>query len=499
MSRPVSRSLALLALAKGALACASVTPAPQAAPVAEPAAPPPPEVDAHRLCEVIREVEDAAYLGRRAAIQAQFDRDLEANPDDREAAFAALYAIENENARWKAFRKDAAAHPESAIGPLGECFVYAQWKVNDQARVPCEAAQTRLEGAAVVDLALAWMAQRQGRPEEAVSRYRTALDKDPGCTPARAGLARAHEAAGAIDDALAEWKSAIDESPDCFSCAAERAALLERTQGATAALPDLDVALAIVPDHLPTLQRYAAALVGTDDARALAAYEQAIAHGAITPSTLWPAAQLAKGAGQIDKALAYGEQTSQADPSSPEVWRFLATLYKERGEEAGVERASLEVIRLSPNDPEAHLAVAVAAKAQGRFVAALEHLEIAAASVRAEGGDPAWEAPVQSEVDAFLRELGVDPAGVKGNIDRVLGVVERQGRKAFEAQKAQAPDLKGQVDLVVVTDPSGRVTDVKVRRDTLGNQRVAATLSAWFRRATIEGGAKRYALELEFE
>ena len=93
----------------------------------------------------------------------------------------------------------------------------------------------------------------------------------------------------------------------------------------------------------------------------------------------------------------------------------------------------------------------------------------------------------------------MNPNGINGSIDAVIQTVETRARQAFQVLKDADPELKGRIDLTLTTDKSGKVVQVSVKRDSLGVQRVAASLLADFRRATIQGGAKRYALELEFE
>lgn len=499
MLRSLPTTVLSTALLVGGAACAPAKPEVKA-PVAP--APKPPEVDPHRLCEVIARVEDSVYQGARAAVRTELEAAAAKDPKDRAAAFGALFAIDDDNARWKAFHADSEANPESGLGPLGECFVYASWKMPDQAEAPCAAAAEALGSAALVEVARGELAARRERTDEARAHYEQAIAADAGCVPARTGLARAEAAAGNAEAAVASLEAALSAWPQCFSCAAEKAALVEKASGIEAALPHWEAALAIVPDHPATLKRYAAALVGKDDGKALLAYEKAIARGRADFQTLHAAARLARALGQADKALDFGERASQAEADDAELWRLLASLYEGKNDVPGLEKAWGEVLRLLPQDPAAHLALARASKGQDRYVSALEHYEAAVAALAAttsQGASQELQQAAGGELSQLLVELSIDERGASGSVNRVVGVVQRQARKVFEARVKEHSGLKGKLDVVVVTNKDGGVDEVRIERDTLGDSHVAAAVLGNLRRAKISGGAKRYALELEFE
>ena len=463
------------------------------------AAVPTSDVDPHRLCEVYREVSDAAYLGQRLRARKEFEADRRKHPQDRAARFGELLAIPAENDRWKAFRKDGEANPESGVGPLGECLVYADWKLADQAKIPCARADEKLPNTAIVQFAQGRLAASSGDTEAATGHFKKALSLDPACTPAQLSLAAMNEKNGQLDEAIAGYGAAFDAAPDCITCIASKADLLEQTQGIDAALSSWEALLEIVPDHAQTLKRYAAGLVGKDDARALAAYEKAIVSGSAERGTLLAAAKLASGVGDLNKALDYAERASQMEADDLEMWQFMFSLYQKKQDVTGLERVATEILRLDPANIECHLVLAEQSKTSGRYVSVLDHLEAAVAAAAGEGTDPAQGERARTSLNAFLAELGVNPNGINGSIDAVIQTVETRARQAFQVLKDADPKLKGRIDLTLTTDKSGKVVQVSVKRDSLGVQRVAASLLADFRRATIQGGAKRYALELEFE
>src|SRR5690606_6884322 len=112
------------------LAVAACAPAEKPKPVAA-AKPKPPEVDPRELCNVVAEVEDARARGSLDAVTTSLAQRAASSAEDRAAAFGAIFAIVDEQARWKAFKADRDEHPDSALGHLGECFTYAGWKMMD--------------------------------------------------------------------------------------------------------------------------------------------------------------------------------------------------------------------------------------------------------------------------------------------------------------------------------------------------------------------------------
>lgn len=483
------RSLTLVSLALGVVACA---PAEKVAPVAE--KPKPPEVDPRALCAVVSEVEDARARGTVDAVQAGLEQRASR---DRAAAFGAMYSIVDEDARWKAFKAERAARPESVVGHLGECFTYASWKMADQAKGPCAAADSSLKSLALVDVARGDLARALGDEAGAKERYQAALATDDKCVPALLRLARV-EASSEASAAVATYDRALAAGPKCFSCAFEKAELVEKSQGIEAALPVWEAALALAPEHPSTVKRYAAAQAGRDDAAALQAYEKAISLGVNDASTLVAAARLAEKSGDLEKALVHARAAAKVQPDDAANWRFVATLATGHKDVKGAAAAYSEVLRLVPDDADAHMALARAEAEDGRWVESLGHLEAAVASLDAPE-QAEQKAAADKELAALLEKLLVRKGGAKGNANRVIAVVQGDVRQVFEQQKKLKKDLTGVVEITVVTAADGTVQEVTIAKDSLNDAMVAAALVGNLRRATIVGGAKRYNFELEFQ
>lgn len=459
----------------------------------------PPEVAAHALCETMLEVDDAIARGQRDEKRKELSAVALQDPTDAAARFGVAMSMETENDRWQAFKGDGQLNPESVVFPLGECFVYAWWKMADQQTKPCDEAAGRVDDLALVDVARGELLRRDGKPAQALARYDAALATDARCVPALIGKARAQAAAGDAAAARATYKSAQALAPDCFLCAQERAAVVEDQEGKAAARPLWKEALALQPDHAPTVRRYAATQVGHDDKAALAAYEKAISLGVEDRDTLVAAARLAEKMGALDRAAAHAKRAAEAEKSDVKSWRLLAELNEKKGDAAAAGKAYKQILELVPDDWAAHLALARAAKKGERLIEALTHYEAATRALE-EAGEDASQAKVaaNTELGELLRALQIPDKGSEGTATRVVSIVQSRVRKLYEAARKKERGLKGTVEVVVVTREDGTVKSVKIKKDGLKNATVAAALVGNLQRARIVGGAKRYSFELDF-
>jgi tetratricopeptide (TPR) repeat protein len=489
----------IAALAPLALACGTAKEEVKDDEAPPPAAPPPPEVEAHALCGAVLAVDDAWARGTLEATRERFAQVEATNATDAVARFGARLAIEKENDSWQAFKADSEAHPDSVVRPLGECFVYARWKMADQAKGPCELASQRVDDLALVDVALGDLAAARKDYAAAVVAYDKALAVDGQCTPALLRKARAQRAAGDAKSAGATYLSALKQQSDCFVCAAERADLVEQSEGTSAARGEWERALQIAPDHAPTVQRYAASQVGADDGKALAAYEKAIALGVKDKATLLAASRLASKTGDAAKAVTHAQAAAKVYSDDVGILRLVVSLQDKKGDAAGADAANAKILELLPDDWQAHLALARSAKKGSRLVDALNHYDAATRALEGAGDDVSAEkVAANAELGTLLRELKIPDKGASGNVTRVVGVVQGRVRPLFEAAKKKQKGLKGMIEVVVVTEKDGSVKDVEISKDSLSDPKVAAALVGNLRRATIVGGAKRYSFELEF-
>lgn len=496
-----SLAIALAAFTLALSACETTPPPPPAPPVK---APPPSDVDGAALCQVVAEVEDAVVQGRARELRDRLDA---APPTDRAKRFGAIFAVTNEQERFRAFKEDGVQFPGSPVSPLGQCFVYADWKMEDQATGVCLTADTAMAGAPIVDVARARLMRKKGALDAAAALTDNALSRDASCAAALVEAARVQAAGGDADKAFAAWERARASWPGCFGCAVEAARLADASTDRSRAVPLWEAALAIHPGSPLALKQYAAALAATDAPKALAAYQRAVAAGADDLPTLLGGAHLAAITGDIAVGLTFAEKAAAQQKNEIDAWRLVLALSQRRndaaqGDPARAAAAAREVLRLVDEDVPALLLLARQARASGALVEAVVRYDMAARAIaagRTTGAAPADLEAAKKEHTELLTGLFVAAAPAKGKAESVVRQVQGAVQKLFLERLKKKKGLAGTLDVAVVVSAAGSVDSVEITSDSLGDAEVAASVVANLRRANITGGAKRYSFTMEFK
>ncbi len=488
--------------------CVALVLACETTPEAAPAAPAPPQpssdVDGAALCQVVAEVEDASERGKARELRAA----LESAPAaDRAKRFGAQLAVANDQERFRSFREDAEQHPGSGVAPLGQCFVYADWKMEDQASPVCLKADTALRGAPIVDVARARLMRKKGAHDAALALVDNAVSRDGSCVAAHMEAGRVHAARGDPDKALASWERARASWPGCFLCAVEAARLAEASLERARAIPLWEVALQIDPGSPLALKHYGAALAQSEPQRALDAYRRAIDAGADDLPTLLGAAQLAASGGDVAAGLLFAERAAAVQKNEIDAWRLVLSLAQRRNDAAQGDpdravAAAREVLRLVDEDVAALLVLARRARAAGDLVDAVVRYDAAARALgagRVAGVEAADLEAAKKEHAGLLGDLRVSATGAKGKPDTVVRQVQGAVQQLFLERLKKKKGLAGALDVAVVVSAAGTVDSVEIVSDSVGDAAVAASVVANLRRATISGGAKRYSFTMELK
>ncbi len=465
-----------------------------------------PELDVVKVCDAIVDVGDAAARGALAARRQHHEITASS---DRHAAFAAMLALPTPEERFRAFHADSERFSASGVGVLGECLVYASWsKMGPEAARACDVAASKLgPTAVVVEVARAESALLHDRnPQLALTRADAALALAPGCSALHVVRARARAAAGDVRAARDAWAEAATAAPKCFRCLVEQASLEEQVDtgpaGRAAAVSVWERALQLAPDHADTLRRFAAATAGIDDARALRAWEAAIAAGARDYPTLLAAAQIAGRTAtsptEIDVALGYAKRAADVSKQDPEPRRLVVELAVRRGAVEEARTAARGVLDLIADDVLANAALARIAVTSGPLVDAVTGYDAAVAALdRGAVVDAEVATAIRAEQAGLLVRLQVNDAKrPNGTVNAVANATQRALQTLWRDRIAKKNTTKGgTLTIVVESAADGRVLSTQLRTDTVGDQEIAAAAVAWLSRATISGGARRHTLE----
>jgi hypothetical protein len=466
----------------------------------------PPELDVVKLCDAIVDVGDAAARGALAARRQHHEINA---MSDRHAAFAAMLALPTPEERFRAFHADSERFSTSGVGVLGECLVYASWsKMGPEAARACDLAASKLgPTAVVVEVARVESAVLHDRnPQQALARADAALAIAPTCSALHVERARARAAFGDLRSARDAWAEAAAAAPKCFRCLVQQAALEEEIDtgpaGRAASVSLWEGALKLAPDHPETLRRFAAAIAGLDDARALRAWEAAIAAGARDYPTVFAAAQLAarnaSSPAELDVALGYAKRAADVAKQDPEPRRLVVELAVRRGAVDEARAAAARVLELVADDVLANAALARIAVASGPLVDAVTSYDAAVASLdRGAVVDAAVASAIRAEQAGLLARLQVNDAKrPTGTVNAVANATQRALQTLWRDRIAKKSTTRGGTLTVVVESAAdGHVLSTQLRADTLGDPEIAAAAVAWLSRATISGGARRHTLD----
>jgi len=233
--------------------------------------------------------------------------------------------------------------------------------------------------------------QKQGRLDEAISRYRQAIKLKPDHVQAYNNLGLALSSQGRFDEAAGQFNRALQLSPD-FSDAYYNLAIALKSQGKLDdAITNYRLAIQFNPDYAEAHHNLGNVLEiqGKPD-EAAAHYRQAIR---IKPDDAKAHNNLGiilKTQGKLDEAISHYCQALQSDPNYAEACNNLGNvliLQNKLDEAAGYYRRALTI---KPDYPEAYYNLGIVLEKQSKFREAVENY---CQAVRLK---PDWQAPLKN-------------------------------------------------------------------------------------------------------
>jgi tetratricopeptide (TPR) repeat protein/class 3 adenylate cyclase len=356
----------------------------------------------------------AAYLRGIGALARQ-DR-----KDHREMAVAAFE---------ESLRQEPGYAPSHA--GLGEALLRVYER--DRRDAPGLLAKARLSSEKAVSLddklpaariALAAVDLRQGRHEEAIRGYESALQLEPGNAEALRGLAGAFRAAGNVAGAETIYKRAVERSPDYWGGYNDLGVFYSAIGRYREAEESFRKVAALVPDSYSAHRSLAGVL-----------YQQGHVDEAIAMSMaslqLRPSAEAYSNLGTIEfsrgrylESAAYFEKAVELNPSRHVLWGnlgdacIMAPELRPRASRAyrqALSQAERELL-LNPRDADLHASAATYLQGLGERARAVAEVEQARAL-----------APAALDY-LFLAGLVYEAAGRRGD---ALGALEEAARKGY--------------------------------------------------------------------
>jgi tetratricopeptide (TPR) repeat protein len=293
--------------------------------------------------------------------------------------------------------------------------------------------------------------RRQGRLDDAQARFTAALEDDPDCATAHAGLARVAEERGDLDAAVASWDRYLALEADDHAIAMRRQELMEMRASiaALAAAAESATSARARGETFSELGRLRA--VASDATGAAAAWRAALKTNADEAAWRRGLALALEASGDRDGAAAEFRRVLKGVPDDGTALYHLAALARRSGDAHGEESAWTLLVTRRPDDLYGARALASFATRSGPAVRERVLVTLpsgpAAARVRAlvEADAGAWDA-VETALETALLADASDPWTLDVLSDLLARRPDMLGRLAARAQaaiKAAAPKPAG--------------------------------------------------------
>lgn len=417
------------------------------------------------------------------------------DPGHPASKFLTAYAREDRRAAWRDLDAVRKAYPGIALGYLGMLAIYSEWKLPEQAEQTYQKCVTLDPGLAVAHARLGAMYVAKGDLARGEALYRKALAVDPEDADALVGLARLQVSNGDKAGALKLLTQAAPLWPENAILAKDRAMLLEESGARKEAAEAYLLAAKLDRRPFETLMKAAVMLTQEGDrAGAEGVYLLALPHNPTNADLLLTLGTLASERGDRPAQMAFLARAVEQNPDDAELHRSLAAYFLERGENAGAERHLADLVRLSPNDQRAHLQLAQLALAQGKQKDVLEHYIDAAAL----GPLPDEDAARKDALEKGLNLPLVPASGATSQ--KVFDAALKSIIKAYQLRLKEKPGLSGGVTVEMEVSPEGRVTSIKLKDDSLGDEKMSTNIYFTMKRAVFPAGKKsRFSYPISFD
>lgn len=435
------------------------------------------------MTQAMLEIEADIGTGKLRTIAALYERSYRLDPKNPYKRFLWAYALEDRNEAWNELTKITKLDDRFFWTYLGMAIILDEWKVFDQAEKNFQTAVNLDPNSALGADRFGRMFLHKGDPLKALPLLKTAVKQEPRQTTYLLDLARAERDTDQASDAITSYRSVITISPELFAAHAELAELLAKTG---------------------------------NNGEALEEYRKAASFDERTFEVCGALAALLADQGRLEESAEAYRVACPLKPAQVECWRTLATLAAKLDKRDLRVQAFEQVIKIEPEDLEAHRFLATAYLQAGEIEKALPSFQ-------------QWHAKLPNDTDALLGlaeiyERGEDPSKALESYERLLELQPgldraRQARsrlferfsiqsepisgvspqqvfaknqehidRLYKARLKDNPRLQGDLVLKVKVNNLGRVEEVLVSKDTVGDS-VIGTSAFWnLRRAKFPKG-----------
>jgi tetratricopeptide (TPR) repeat protein len=256
-------------------------------------------------------------------------------------------------------------HLAAAAGAAAAVAIFVNWPVLSKTLMR-----------AITENNLGTALQAEGRLDEAIARYRRAIELQPDYAPAFSNMGTALRARGDLDQAVATYERALAMRPDYPDAHYNLAnALLDKNQPDKAA-EHFRIALESIPGSAGVHNNLGIALAdeGKVD-EAISAFSRALTLDPRSARAHKNIGNALASRGQTEDAIRHLSQAVDISPNDPEVHYDLASVHLQAGRFAEAIAGFRRALALRPDSAPAHNNLGIALASEGHLDEAIAHFQ----------------------------------------------------------------------------------------------------------------------------
>jgi len=411
------------------------------------------------------ELDAASGTAALAPLAAGYEKAFKTDPKNPFKRFLWAYGLADRNQAWQELAKVTKLNSSFYWAYLGMGVILDGWKVYDQAGQNFERALELGPGIAIGFGRYGRMLLHKGDFAKAIELLAKAVELDAEHVAYRLDLARAQAGAGKPAEARKTYEQAIVQLPGSFDAQAEYARLLAKLGQTEAAVEAFAKAAELDQSDYEVRFLRAGLLDKLGEAnQALEAYQQACAR---KPDELacWQALGEAAGRlGNRDVQIKANEQVIRIDEENLAAHRFLGPVYLAAG---AIEKALPSyqlVLAKEPKNVDALLGLAKIYEKGEEWTKALE-FDRRVLAVQPD------DAEAKAAQQRLFERFHILPEPITGKSpEQVFSANRRQIAAIYKLRLKKHPGLHGDLLIKVAVDNDGKVQDVTVAKNTVGDQ-----------------------------
>jgi tetratricopeptide (TPR) repeat protein len=422
--------------------------------------------DVASMTKALIEIEEAQKLNKIDSIRAGYEKKYRSNPKDLFNRFLWAYSLDDKNEAWAELTKITKLDDKFYWAHLGMGIILDNWKVRDQAE---KSYQKALEFGPEIAIGYARLGKMYlvgGKVEKALGLLEKAVSKSDNVVY-QIDMARALNEQGKKEDALKIYRNAIGKSPDSFDAHVELADLLRQGEN-----KDKETAVELYMkaaslDEKAFAVRFSLAQLQIElqrDEDALPTFQEACQLNPKRKECWQGLEKLAAKMGKKDIQIDANENILKVDPENISAHIFVAPIYLKRGE---IERAlpSFEkVLEKEENNMVALSGLATIFEKGGEFSKAIEYNQKVLALKKSD------KTSIESLKRLYKRFHILEKPITGRSPNSVFTNNRYQIAKVYKLRLKTKPKIKGDMLIKVTVSDKGDVTDVKIAKNTVGDQ-----------------------------